>query len=377
MISSVLCVVGARPNFMKMAPIFRALQEADALKPQLVHTGQHYDDAMSDQFFRELGIPDPDVHLSVGSGSHAEQTASVMTAFEQVCLERRPDWVLVVGDVNSTLACALTARKLGIKVAHVEAGLRSRDFSMPEEINRICTDAISNLLFTTEEGAAENLISEGVPAARIVFAGNVMIDSLFWSLEAARAKASPVDDWIADHPFALATLHRPSNVDFQDKLSGLLKALIEVSRRCRLVLPLHPRTAGKIKQFGLDALLEEAGQDQLRVTGPLGYLDMVHLMDRARLVLTDSGGIQEETSALGTPCITIRENTERPITISLGTNRLVGTDPDAVVTAAFSALNEGTSQPAPKIPFWDGRASLRIAGALECFGQSISEASRS
>lgn len=345
-----IIVAGARPNFMKVAPIldaFKARGHADVL---LVHTGQHYDKKMSDDFFTELGIPEPDFNLGVGSGSHAEQTARVMTSFEPVCVEQRPDWVVVVGDVNSTLACALTARKLGIRVAHVEAGLRSRDMSMPEEINRLCTDAISDLLFTTDSGADENLRSEGVSAERIYFVGNTMIDTLLHNIQKARAFPRPCKE-----DFAVLTLHRPGNVDDPKVLAGILSAVNAVADRIPVIFPVHPRTAQKLNG--------SANHPNLRLIPPQSYLAFIGLVAHSRMVLTDSGGIQEETSVLGIPCITMRPNTERPVTCESGTNVLVGNHPDRIREAAFSVL-DGTARAGSIPPKWDGRAAERIVDVL-------------
>lgn len=356
----VVNVVGARPNFMKIAPIVAELERRkDRFEQVLVHTGQHYDEAMSDAFFSDLGIPRPDINLEVGSGSHAEQTARVMMAFEPVVLERRPDWVLVVGDVNSTIAAALVATKLHVRVAHVEAGLRSRDRHMPEEINRLATDAIADLLLTPSRDADENLRNEGHPEERIVFVGNVMIDTLLAQRE--RARESSILERLDLEPgaYAALTLHRPSNVDSRETLAGILSALGRIAKRLPIVFPVHPRTRGRIEEFGLTV------PEGLRLIDPLGYLDFLRLYSESRLVLTDSGGIQEETTALGIPCLTLRENTERPITVSEGTNRVVGADPERIVTTA-GAILDGAISFAGRVPeLWDGRAAARIADALE------------
>ena len=345
-----LLVAGARPNFMKVAPIMDALKAGNHRDVLLVHTGQHYDSCMSDAIFAELGLPEPDINLGVGSGSHAQQTARVMTSFEPVCLEFRPDWVVVVGDVNSTLACALTARKLGIHVAHVEAGLRSRDTSMPEEINRLCTDAISNLLFTTDTGASENLRSEGVAGEKIHFVGNTMIDTLLRNIKKARAVAtnSPGD-------YAVLTLHRPGNVDNPSVLAGIMTAVRCLADRIPVLFPVHPRTAQRIEGM--------AKHSNLILLKPQSYLPFVGLVAHSQMVLTDSGGIQEETTVLGIPCLTMRPNTERPITCSIGTNILVGNDPDCILRTALSVLNGGVRK--GSIPDkWDGRAAERIVEVL-------------
>lgn len=352
----VLCVAGARPNFMKIAPVMAAFAEA-GIAAQLLHTGQHYDAAMSDSFFADLGIPRPDHHLDVGSGSHAVQTAEVMKRFEPVLEAVQPQAVLVVGDVNSTLACALVAAKRGVRVIHVEAGLRSYDRGMPEEINRVLTDQISDLLFTTEKSALANLVREGIDPARVEFVGNVMIDTLYRHLERAVPAARTLG--AALPAYAVLTLHRPSNVDHPDILGALLDVVGEINRRLPVVLPLHPRTRANIEKFGLTARL-----DGLRLLPPVGYLEMLGLMRDAKLVLTDSGGIQEETTALGVPCLTLRDNTERPITLTEGTNTLVGADPAAIRAAFEDVMASGGK--AGRIPeYWDGRAATRIAHALQ------------
>jgi UDP-N-acetylglucosamine 2-epimerase (non-hydrolysing) len=349
-------IVGARPNFMKIAPVMKAFDRTGEVHQTLVHTGQHYDDELSKYFFEDLGLPRPDVDLGVGSASHAVQTARVMIALEQVLIRVRPDWVFTVGDVNSTVAAALVAAKLGIRVAHVEAGLRSGDWTMPEEINRVVTDRLSDALFTTEPSAADHLASEGVPADRIHFVGNVMIDTLLEHRE--RAMALRVADGMGLEPcnYLLATLHRPSNVDCEDRLSSLLGALgqVTVGTGHPVVLPLHPRTAARIRELRLEHLLAP-----LHVLPPLRYLEFLGLMSSAGLVLTDSGGIQEETTVLGVPCVTIRPNTERPVTITHGTNRLFDEDPDGLLDVVRTALLEPRESRIP--PLWDGRAAERIA----------------
>ncbi len=361
----VLCIVGARPNFMKIAPLMRAFAAMPGrVDAQLVHTGQHYDEAMKDAFFRQLQIPEPDIDLEVGSGTHAQQTAEIMRRFEPVVDELSPDVVLVVGDVNSTIACALVAAKKGIAVVHVEAGLRSWDRQMPEEINRVLTDQISDLLFTTESDAADNLQREGIDADRIHFVGNVMIDTLL----ANRERAVPAEttlqgisgfDGDSEH-FGLITLHRPSNVDDPIVLRRLIKTLAELSSNLPLVFPIHPRTQARIEEAGLSEVLAES---RIALTAPLGYLDLLGLMARARLVLTDSGGLQEETTALGVPCITLRENTERPVTVEQGTNTIVGTDADKIRSVFKDTLNTGGKS--GRVPeLWDGHAAQRIAEIL-------------
>ena len=360
----VLSVVGARPNFMKVAPIVEAMKRRKAeFAPLVVHTGQHYDAQMSDAFFRDLGLPRPDVYLGVGSGSHAVQTAAVLQKFEPVLLEEKPDWVLVVGDVNSTLACALCCAKLNIKVAHVEAGLRSRDRTMPEEINRLLTDQLADLLLTPSVDADENLLAEGIPRARIRFVGNVMIDSLFSQLQRAGASTVREDLSVEGKDYAALTLHRPSNVDDPATFSCILDALTKISKRLPVIFPVHPRTRARLTEFGFTDLVE--GTKNLRLIEPLGYLDFLRLYSGARLVLTDSGGIQEETTALGIPCLTLRENTERPITVSMGTNLIVGTDTERITQAALNALDAPTDKGQARIPpLWDGRTADRILDAL-------------
>jgi UDP-N-acetylglucosamine 2-epimerase (non-hydrolysing) len=356
-------VVGARPNFMKIAPILAACASRPGLRATLVHTGQHYDESMSRLFFEQLAIPRPDVNLDVGSGSHAQQTAAVMQRFEPVLRERRPGLVLVVGDVNSTLACSLTAVKLGIPVAHVEAGLRSFDRAMPEEINRLVTDAVAELLFVTEASAIENLAREGVDAARIHFVGNVMIDTLI-AHRAAAAESDVVERLgVRAGEYAVLTLHRPANVDEPAALRGILESLANLAQRMPVVFPAHPRTRAALAEH---APLLAAGRG-IRVLDPLGYLDFVRLMSDARLVLTDSGGIQEETTILGVPCVTIRENTERPVTVTHGTNRLAGTSSEGIRRTIESVLaTEKKIVPPP--PLWDGRAAARIADVVEAWG---------
>ncbi len=358
----ILNIVGARPNFMKIAPIHREMRgRANEFQPLIVHTGQHYDQAMSDSFFRDLGIPPPDYHLEVGSHSHAVQTARIMTAFEPIVLQEKPDWVLVVGDVNSTIACALVCAKLGVKIAHVEAGLRSRDRSMPEEINRILTDAISDLLLTTSPDADENLKAEGVAADKIKFVGNVMIDSLFYSLKLAENSGVREDLNLVGTDYAVVTLHRPSNVDDENVFGGLLDALGSISEKLPIIFPVHPRTRANIERFGFADRIEKSN---IKLIEPLGYLDFMRLYSGAKLVLTDSGGLQEETTALSIPCLTLRENTERPITISHGTNVLVGTNSAKIQEAAFEVLNREATTNKKIPPLWDGRAAERICDCL-------------
>ena len=364
----VMCVVGARPNFMKMAPILRALAaHQPPIAALLVHTGQHYDQGMSHQLFEDLGLPRPDLNLEVGSGSHAVQTAEVMRRFEPALDEHQPSCVLVVGDVNSTLACTLVAVKKSVPVAHVEAGLRSHDRKMPEEINRVLTDQVADRLYTTERSALDNLMREGVAAERVCFAGNVMIDSLV----ANRPKARPIADTLRAHGIAPAliahdkgygvvTLHRPSNVDDAETLRDLLAVLREVSACLPLVFALHPRTKNNIERFGLQGLIDH---QRMALLPPQGYLEMLGLMRDAALVLTDSGGLQEETTALGVPCLTLRENTERPITAEQGTNTLVGRDAGAIRRGVAEILRgDGKRGRVPEL--WDGHAADRIAADL-------------
>lgn len=360
----VLNVVGARPNFMKVAPIVEAMKRrAREFTPLIVHTGQHYDAQMSDAFFRDLGLPTPDVYLGVGSGSHAAQTAAVMQTFEPVVIKEKPDWVVVVGDVNSTLACALCCAKLGVRVAHVEAGLRSRDRTMPEEINRLLTDQLADLLLTPSVDADENLLAEGIPKERIRFVGNVMIDSLFGQLRRAAASNIREDLGLADKDYAALTLHRPSNVDDPATFSRILDALEQIAKRLPIIFPVHPRTRARLAEFGFTDLIERT--KNLRLIEPLGYLDFLRLYSGARLVLTDSGGIQEETTALGLPCLTLRENTERPITVSMGTNTIVGTETDRITRAAMLALDTPPDKGQARIPpLWDGHTADRILDAL-------------
>jgi UDP-N-acetylglucosamine 2-epimerase (non-hydrolysing) len=362
----ILCVVGARPNFMKIAPVMRALKEGTRPIPvKLLHTGQHYDQQMNSQYFESLSIPDPDINLEVGSASHAVQTAEIMRRFEPVLDKEQPSAVLVVGDVNSTLACALVAVKKAVPVVHVEAGLRSYDRSMPEEINRVLTDQISDLLFTTEKTARENLLQEGIASSKIHFVGNVMIDTLLYSLKQAVPASSTLSryrapaQW-AQAGFAVLTLHRASNVDDPVTLRSLLNTVVEISRRLPVVFPVHPRTRTRIEQAGLGAVLK--APSFLEVP-PLDYLEMLGLMRAAKVVLTDSGGIQEETTALGVPCITLRDNTERPITVQEGTNTLIGLDHARIVSVVDEVLRNGGKT--GRIPdLWDGKASQRIAGVL-------------
>lgn len=359
----ILSVVGARPNFMKVAPLHRALERSEEFESLIVHTGQHYDEKMSDIFFRQLGMPEPDEYLGIGSGSHAEQTARVMVAFEEVVLRLKPDLVIVVGDVNSTVACSLVAAKLHIPVAHVEAGLRSGDRTMPEEINRLVTDSISDYLFVTEQSGIDNLQKEGVEDSIVHFVGNLMIDSLV----DAQDKASGVDikPYLKkpDEPFVLVTMHRPGNVDNVDGFSEIVRTLEKIAASgYQIVFPIHPRTRKRLSEFGLSERVESL--DALSMVEPLGYLEFLACMMNATAVVTDSGGIQEETTYLGVPCITVRPNTERPVTIHLGTNVLSELDADfisdQVAQVAAGEWKEGTIP-----PYWDGATADRIVGVLE------------
>jgi UDP-N-acetylglucosamine 2-epimerase (non-hydrolysing) len=355
----ILAVAGARPNFMKIAPLMKELAKRPSrFEPILIHTGQHYDKTMSDSFFRDLGIPEPDVNLGVGSGSHGEQTAQVLVKIEQLLVERKPHVVLVVGDVNSTLAATLAAVKMHIPVAHVESGLRSWDREMPEEINRVLTDSVSHWLFTTEAAAEANLLREGVPAEKIHFVGNVMIDTLLAHRERALTLDTIERLGLSPQGYAVLTLHRPSNVDSPDQLRDLFEVLGRLNAELPVVFPVHPRTAKAIeKNLG-------GTKPDLMMTAPLGYLDFLRLLMDAQMVLTDSGGIQEETTALGIPCLTLRDSTERPVTVTEGTNVIAGTDPAGIE----EAINQLRLSPPPKgrrPALWDGNASIRIVDILE------------
>lgn len=348
-----IVVAGARPNFMKIAPVLRTL-EARGIDCSLVHTGQHYDDAMSDVFFRELDIRQPDVDLGVGSATHAEQTAEIMVRFESVVADWAPDVVVVVGDVNSTVACGLVAAKAGVFLAHVEAGLRSRDWDMPEEINRVVTDRLSDVLLASSPDAVTNLEAEGYRADQIHLVGNVMVDTLLANVERAKGGTTLDDLGVEAGEYGLVTLHRPSNVDDPEIFAGIWGALREVSERYPLVFPVHPRTRARVDV--------QPPVDNIALIDPTGYLDTIALQAGARLVLTDSGGIQEETTVLGVPCVTIRESTERPITVTEGTNRVVGTDPVLIVQTANAAIDGDFEMRRPQL--WDGRAAERIADVL-------------
>ena len=367
----VLSVVGARPNFMKVAPIVEELKRHPDLEHCLVHSGQHYDELLSGNFFADLGLPKPDVNLQVGSGSHAVQTAEIMKRIEPVLLDYKPQMVLVVGDVNSTLATALTAVKLGIPVAHIEAGLRSFDLSMPEEINRKLTDAISDLLFVTEKSGVENLKHEGVAAEKVFLVGNVMIDCLLRHRELA-AK-SPILDRLGVRqngsgcrPYGVLTLHRPSNVDDPKTLHGILSAVSDLAADLPVFFPVHPRTRKNVESFGLARYLADAAGEHcvgIVPLDPLGYLDFLLLNDRARIVLTDSGGVQEETTVLGVPCLTLRENTERPATVEHGSNQVVGVNSARILEAARSTLQK-QARLSRRPPLWDGKTAPRIVAIL-------------
>jgi UDP-N-acetylglucosamine 2-epimerase (non-hydrolysing) len=352
-------VVGARPNFMKMSPLLREMRRHPDIAATLVHTGQHYDEAMAGQIFRDLELPAPDISLEVGSGSHAYQTAEVMKRLEGVLKEVQPQLVVVVGDVNSTLAAAVTAVKMGIAVAHVEAGLRSFDRAMPEEINRLLTDAIADYLFVTEESGRENLLREGADPGKIHMVGNVMIDSLEQSRRVWERSDLIARLGLTRGDYGVVTLHRPSNVDDPATLRGLVKALSEVGRRLPLVFPVHPRTRNRLEAMEAESVIGSGA----RYVPPLGYLDFLALVAGSRLVLTDSGGLQEETTALGVACLTLREQTERPITVTHGTNRIVGTSPDRIVTEAIRALSE-ERRTVSRPPLWDGHAAERIVAIL-------------
>ena len=355
-------VAGARPNFMKLAPVQRAVAALGAQDFRIVHTGQHYDADMNDVFFQELGIPAPDFHLEVGSGSHGAQTARILERYEAHLIANRPSATVVFGDVNSTVACALAAVKLGVPVVHVEAGLRSFDRTMPEEINRLLTDAVAELLLVSEPSGVANLKREGVDDAKVRLVGNVMIDSLMGQLPRARERGAAQRQGLTPQGYGFVTLHRPSNVDDPAVLGRLVSLLHELSRELPLVFPVHPRTQNAARRLALQPGLEP-GQERLRCLGPQPYLETVSLVADAAVVLTDSGGLQEECSVLGVPCLTLRENTERPVTVELGTSRLVGNDV-ARIRAAFDDVRAGRWRKTQPIPYWDGRAGERVAEAL-------------
>ncbi len=356
-----MCVVGARPNFMKMAPLMAAFRNpVEAFDCTLVHTGQHYDVAMSDVFFSQLGMPEPDIQLGVGPGTQATQTGRMMAALETALVDLRPDLVVVVGDVNSTLAATLVAAKAAVPVAHVEAGLRSGDRRMPEEINRIATDALATYLFATEDDGVANLRREGAGDDRIFLVGNVMIDTLMALMPQIRQRRMAAEMGVAPGSYGVLTLHRPSNVDDPVMLETWVTILERISAGLPLVFPAHPRTAARLAESGLDRRLAESG---VRVVEPLPYVEFISLVADSRLVLTDSGGIQEETTVLGVPCLTLRDSTERPVTVALGTNTLVGVEPEAALRAVEGVLSN-PPKPHTVPPLWDGRAAERIAGIL-------------
>lgn len=369
MVRKLACVVGARPNFMKMAPILRALRSYPDIRPILIHTGQHYDPQLSDVFFQDLEMPPPDIHLNVGSGSHAQQIARILEKMEEVLADGAPDGgrfsrIIVVGDVNSTLAAALAAAKLEIPVAHVEAGLRSFDRSMPEEINRLVTDTLADMLFVSEPSGVENLRQEGHSNDQIHLVGNVMIDTLFALLPRAQRLDTLARLGLRPKEYAVVTLHRPANVDQRETLGGLLKVLADVALQLPIVFPIHPRTQKRIESFGLQHLLDNHKSSQgLNVTPPLGYLEFLSLTSQAKVVITDSGGLQEESTALGIPCLTVRPNTERPITVTEGTSTLIGNDPDKLRTCLEEVLN-GRYKTGRCPDLWDGHAAERIAAIL-------------
>lgn len=353
----IIHIVGARPNFMKAAPVYFAIRDQGKFEQLLVHTGQHYDEKMSDIFFRQLGMPEPDINLEVGSASHAVMTAKIMIAFEQVVLDEHPDLVIVYGDVNSTIACAMVAAKLGVKVAHVEAGLRSFDRAMPEELNRMLTDSISDYFFTTSPDADELLVKSGIAEDAIYFVGNGMIDTLVRLLPQAQKPAER--DLVVDEKrgFALVTLHRPSNVDDAETLAEIVRTLRELSKDMQVIFPIHPRTSARMKELGLES-------EGLTMCGPLGYLEFLWLQKNAKMVLTDSGGIQEETTYLGVPCLTLRENTERPITVTEGTNLLIGRD-FVLLRSEIQKVVSGQAKKGKVPEKWEGKAGERTAAVLE------------
>ena len=370
-------IVGTRPNLVKMAPLIRAMRSITDLDPVLVHTGQHYDYLMSQVFFEQLGMPAPEYNLKAGSGSQHEQTAEIMKRFGELVQQDRPDMVVVVGDVNSTIACSMVAAKERIPLAHVEAGLRSGDRTMPEEINRILTDSISDLLFTTEESGNEHLCREGVPAEKVFFAGNIMIDSLVYSIEAARKSALAAKLALPRRGYGVLTLHRPSTVDEAGKLRAVLAAVIEIAKELPVLFSIHPRTQGQITSAGIDGMNSWDGEHAIKKSGvwmmrPAPYLDFLGMLDGAAFVITDSGGIQEESTFMGVPCLTFRDNTERPATIKYGTNRLVGTDSSALIHHAKDVLrrvDRNTESAHPVPPLWDGRAAERIVEILHHYLQ--------
>ena len=357
----IINVVGARPNFMKIAPIQKEMDKYKDIEKILVHTGQHYEKNMSKLFFEDLELPEPDIYLGIGSGTHAEQTAKIMIEFEKILKAENPDLIIVVGDVNSTAACSLVSAKMGVKIAHVEAGLRSFDRTMPEEINRIVTDTLSDYLFVTEKSGLENLKKEGVDKLKVFYVGNVMIDSLVHFLEKAKSSKIISELNLEGQNYILVTLHRPSNVDVKENLESIINTFSVLVEDCRIVFPIHPRTRKMIQEFNLDNRIKEL--DKLILLDPVGYLDFISLMQNATVLLTDSGGIQEETTYLGIPCITMRENTERPVTIELGTNILVGFNHEQIIEETKKIL-EGKGKKG-KIPeLWEGRAAQRIVSII-------------
>lgn len=353
-------IAAARPNFMKIAPLYHELQQRDGMEPVIVHTGQHYDLNMSDVFFRDFNLPEPHIHLGVGSGTHAQQTGNVMIAYEKVLMATRPDLVVVVGDVNSTAAATLAAVKLGVRTAHLEAGLRSFDRSMPEEINRMVTDAIADILWTPSPDGDENLLRQGIPPERIERVGNIMIDSLEMLRPSIETMAVPESLGLLRGDYGLVTLHRPSNVDTPDSLGRICQCLVDVSREIPLVFPVHPRTAARIREGGFDALLESAAR--LIMTEPLGYKAFMNLVMGSRFLITDSGGIQEETTYLGIPCLTLRANTERPVTVTQGTNRLCTPDD---IPGMLQKIAAGELAGIGKPDLWDGRTAKRVADSIQ------------
>jgi len=355
----IILVAGARPNFMKVGPIHSELVRR-GLESMLVHTGQHYDHNMSQVFFDDLGISNPDFYMGVGSDSHSRQTAKIMVQFEELCMKHKPRLVVVVGDVNSTLACAITSAKLHIPVAHVEAGLRSNDMTMPEEVNRVLTDRVSDFLFTTSRGASENLVREGIDSGKIHFVGNVMIDSLTYAVNNMANSTIVSELSLGGIDYGIITLHRPSNVDDYETLSGMLDAIKQISLEKRLVFPAHPRTINSLNSFGFMETID--ANDNISITQPLGYLDFVKLVSHSIFVMTDSGGLQEETTFLGVPCITLRENTERPITVTQGTNIIAGTSKQSILNS-FSNLDFHSEWSKPEL--WDGRSASRIVKIIE------------
>ena len=357
----IINVVGTRPNFIKIAPLIDEMRNHDEITQLLVHTGQHYDKEMSKFFFDDLGIPKPDINLGIGSVSDVEQTARIMLEFEKILLKEKPDLVVVVGDVNSTLAAALTAVKRGIKVAHVESGLRSFDRTMPEEFNRILTDHVADFLFITEESANKNLLNEGIGKNKIFFVGNVMIDSLLRHMEKAKQSKILSKLKLEKNNYAVLTLHRPSNVDSRESLEHVLEILNEIQKKIKIVFPVHPRTLKNIENFGLAEIIKK--QKNIILTGPVGYLDFMNLMINSKFVLTDSGGIQEETTVLGVPCITMRNNTERPVTVEQGTNLLVSTDKNKIIETC-NKLIKGTHFKGRIPQLWDGKAAKRIVDVI-------------